>query len=342
MSRIALFIFYIGPLPDYFRYFSDSLARNRDIDLDVYLFNDRLSEPDTTGNLKLIPYTLEEFNERASQKLEMSINVDWGYKLCELRPAFGVIFDDYLKDYDFWGYCDLDIIFGKISHFITEELLATYDVITASKVQLVGHFTLFRNNDTVNNLFRETEDYIKVFTDMDNQFDFDESCKRFHGRPFSYEELKATNQMASIYDIVMNSQEKYNLKVYMNSMCREEPAFNIVYRDGVFFDATTQQEFLYFHLVKAKLFYLFHFYMPQMESLPSEFSIVTKGIIPGSPGDVWKTFNWHVKRSLFILGYFLKKVWSKLKFEPRKTLPGWERQTLNPENSPEVPCISPD
>ena len=328
MSRIALVIFYAGPLPDYFRYFSESLARNQDIDLDVYLFNDHLSQPNLSGNLKTIPLTLSQFNQLASEKLEIPINVNWGYKLSEFRPAFGVIFKDYLKDYDFWGYCDLDIILGKISHFLTEEILATYDVITASEIQLVGHFVLFRNNATVTNLFRQTEDYIKMFTDNEQYYNFDESCRRFYGRPLSFDELKETSQLASIYDLVMNFREKYDLKIYMNSMCREEPPFNFTYRDGVFFDSITQKEFLYFHLVKAKLFYLFYFYLPSMPHLPTKFSIVTDGIIPDDSSSALSRLTWRVQRSRFILDYFLKKIWSKLKFEPRQTLPGWERKEL--------------
>lgn len=328
MSRIAIVIFYAGRLPDYFRYFSDSLARNQDINLDVYLFNDQLTQADTSGHLKTIPLTLEQFNQLASEKLAIPIRVNWGYKLAEFRPAFGVIFEDYLQDYDFWGYCDLDIIFGKISNFITEELLATYDVITASEIQLVGHFVLFRNTAIVTNLFRQTEDYIKAFTDNEQYYNFDESCRRFYGRPLSFDELRETSQPASIYDLVMNFKEQHQLKVYMNPMCREEPPFNIVYRDGVFFDSVTQKEFLYFHLVKAKLFYLFHFYLPPMPHLPAEFSIVTGGLIPGDPQNLMNRFTWNVQRSWFILIYFAKKIWSKLKFEPRQTLPGWERREL--------------
>ncbi|WP_404790608.1 DUF6625 family protein [Altericista sp. CCNU0014] len=329
MSRIALVIVYVGPLPDYFRYFSESVARNRDIDLDVYLFTDRVSQPDLSGNLKQIPLTLEQFNKLASEKLEIPVSVNWGYKLSEFKPAFGVIFEEYLKDYDFWGYCDLDIIFGKISHFITEEILTNYDIINASEMQLVGHFILFRNNSTVTNLFRQTEDYIKIFTDNDRYYNFDESCMRFYRRPFSFEELQETSQLASLYDIVMNLKEKYDLKIYMNVMCREEPPFDIIYRDGTFFDSITQKEFLYFHFVKAKLFYLFYFYLPPMQNLPDEFSIVTGGIIPGSPDNYLNKLRWDIERSLFILKYFLKKIWSKLKFESQQTLPGWERRELN-------------
>jgi hypothetical protein len=334
MSRIALMIFYAGSLPDYFRYFLESFARNQDANVDLFLFNDQFSEPETIGNLKKIPLTFEQFNQLASQKLQIPVNTDWGYKLCEFKPAFGVIFEDYLKDYDFWGYCDPDIILGKISSFITEETLEIYDVITASQVQLVGHFTIFRNCETVTNLFRETEDYIKIFTDNTHYYNFDESCRRFYGRPMSFEELKEMNQLASIYDLVMNFQEKYDLKIYMNPMCREEPPFQITYREGVLFDVNTQEEFLYFHLVKAKLFYLFRFYMPPMSQLPTEFSIITGGIIPGA----MNRLVWQIQRSHFIAQYYLKKLWSKLKFEPRQTLPGWERQSLK---STETPVVNP-
>jgi hypothetical protein len=333
MSRVALFIFYAGRLPDYFRYFLESFARNQDSNTDLYLFNDRFTAAETVGNIKKIPLTFEQFNELASIKLGLPINTNWGYKLCEFRPAFGVIFEDYLKDYDFWGYCDPDIILGKISNFITEEVLTNHDVITASEIQFVGHFTLFRNTDVINNLFRQTDDYIKIFSDNSHYYNFDESCQRFYGRPLSFDELKSTNQLAGIYDIVLNLKEQYHLRIYMNAMCREEPPFNFTYRDGTFFDLITQKEFLYFHLVKAKLFYLFRFYIPPMQSLPSEFSIVTEGIIPHSPTEgAWTRWQWNMQRSRFILQYYLTKAWIKLKAEPQKTLPGWERQTLNSTN----------
>jgi len=343
MHRVALIIFYTGPLPGYFQYFSDSLKRNTDSPVDVFLFNDHISSPIISGNLKMIPLTLEEFNKITSQKLDITVNADWGYKISEFRPAFGLIFEDYLKEYDFWGYCDLDIIFGKISYFITEEILSSYDVVTASEIQMVGHFSLFRNNELINNLFRKTEDYIKIFTDMSEYYNFDESCRRFYGRPLSFSELEESNQLASIYDIVMNFKDEFNLKVYMNPMVREEPPFKLTYQDGQFFDLNTQKEFLYFHFVKAKLFYLFHFYIPPMQHLPEEFSIVTGGIIPGSPGSKLSKLRWSFWRYLFISQYYLQKIWSKLSFKPKKTLSGWERKELNEKAiSSSKPCASSD
>ena len=50
-------------------------------------------------------------------------NINWGgvnspYKLCDYKPVYGLIFDEDLQDYDFWGHCDVDLIFGDIRKFI--------------------------------------------------------------------------------------------------------------------------------------------------------------------------------------------------------------------------------
>ena len=50
-------------------------------------------------------------------------------------------------EYDFWGYCDIDLIFGNIRKFITDDILDKYD-----KILSRGHFTLFRNKDSINTI----------------------------------------------------------------------------------------------------------------------------------------------------------------------------------------------
>ena len=47
----------------------------------------------------------------------------------------------FVKKYDFWGYCDLDLIFGDIRKFVNEEVLNTYE-----KIYNRGHLTLFKNS----------------------------------------------------------------------------------------------------------------------------------------------------------------------------------------------------
>lgn len=37
------------------------------------------------------------------------------------------MFQEYIKDYDFWGHCDADLIFGDIRKFVTDDILNKYD-----------------------------------------------------------------------------------------------------------------------------------------------------------------------------------------------------------------------
>ena len=46
---------------------------------------------------------------------------------------FGHIFSDYLVGYDFWGYGDIDLIYGNISKFITRDMLEQFDCIRCRK-----------------------------------------------------------------------------------------------------------------------------------------------------------------------------------------------------------------
>jgi len=62
---------------------------------------------------------------------------------------YGVIFSDMLSQYDFWGMCDMDMVFGDLSKFITPNILESYD-----KIYQLGHLTLYRNSDVVNNNFK--------------------------------------------------------------------------------------------------------------------------------------------------------------------------------------------
>ena len=41
-------------------------------------------------------------------------------KLCDYKPAYGLIFEDELIGYDYWGFCDTDILLGDIYQFLED------------------------------------------------------------------------------------------------------------------------------------------------------------------------------------------------------------------------------
>jgi hypothetical protein len=105
-------------------------------------------------NIRFLKSSREEIGKLAEKSLDMKVSLSSNRKLCDLRPAYGVIFDDYIKSYDFWGYCDIDVIWGDIRSFYNENILKNYDVVSARKNRMAGHFSLLRNTPEINLAFR--------------------------------------------------------------------------------------------------------------------------------------------------------------------------------------------
>jgi hypothetical protein len=76
--------------------------------------------------------------------------------------AIGIVFNDYLNDFDFWGHCDVDIIWGDIRKYTTEKILHKYDIFSTRKGTISGHFSLFRNTLSINQLCRQSSEFAEV------------------------------------------------------------------------------------------------------------------------------------------------------------------------------------
>ena len=85
----------------------------------------------------------------AKSKFEFEVALNDPYKLCDLKPAYGYVFSDYLEGCAFWGHLDnSDTILGDLRKFITDDVLSAYD-----KVHSFGHLTLYRNTPEANMRF---------------------------------------------------------------------------------------------------------------------------------------------------------------------------------------------
>ena len=93
----------------------------------------------------------EKEREFIENKLKIKVDFSKPYKFCDFRPAYGVIFEDYIKGYDYWGHCDLDQVFGEISKFIPDKTIKQFE-----KVNRNGHFVLYKNTEKMNNIFKNS------------------------------------------------------------------------------------------------------------------------------------------------------------------------------------------
>lgn len=159
MKSIVLIVPYIGKWPLWFEAHLVSIVQNPTIN---WLFITDCQIPKNyPENIRFVPTTLESLNNEINNILEIEVPLT-PRKLCDVRPAYGKIFQEYIKEYDFWGFCDLDIIWGNIRNYVVEDILSNFDIISSRKEAISGHFTLFRNTATNNDFYKNITGYQKL------------------------------------------------------------------------------------------------------------------------------------------------------------------------------------
>lgn len=162
MKKICLLTVWMGKLPESFWLWQTTARKNSTVDFYFITDNKELSDE---GNVHIVNMTMEEARELFGQSVGFPVKLKEPYKLCDYRPIFGKAFAEIVESYDFWGHCDIDLMFGDIRKFITDELLEQYD-----KILDAGCFILYRNCETMNNLYERSMEkdnmaypYKKVF-----------------------------------------------------------------------------------------------------------------------------------------------------------------------------------
>lgn len=102
----------------------------------------------------LLDTDLEGFKSRVKQKLGITYPGELGNpKVWDYRCALGVLYEEELKGYDFWGHTDFDMVFGDVNQWFTDAELNTLDVWSNHNTYVCGCWTLYRNTPMVNGLF---------------------------------------------------------------------------------------------------------------------------------------------------------------------------------------------
>lgn len=146
MRKLCFIIPYFGTLPNYFQLFLNSCARNPGYNW--LLLTDDMRAFDYPENVNRVEMTFAECRGLVEKKLGFETTLRYPYKLCDVKPMYGYVFQDFISDFEYWGYCDVDMLVGNLSRFLTDDFLAAYD-----KVFCLGHMTIYRNTPENNKVF---------------------------------------------------------------------------------------------------------------------------------------------------------------------------------------------
>lgn len=263
MNKCVILLPYFGKFPVYFQLFLNSCKHNADYTW--MIFTDDNTDYEYPQNVIVKKMSFEEVKVLIQSKFDFAISLEYPYKLCDYRPAYGYIFEKWIKGYEFWGHCDCDVIFGKLSNFIGQDLFDKYD-----KIFTQGHLTLYKNDDANNLRFKEKfkgkELYKEVFQ-INKNMNFDEIwCNSDHSIHSIYDSAGAK----TLFKDISANIYMYSFKFQLSNITKFEYKYDdysqkkiknclFVWNDGVlgyYIKNRGRLEFIevpYMHFQKRKM-----------------------------------------------------------------------------------------
>jgi len=266
-KKTLLIIPYFGKLPEYLNLYFKGCEKNTWLHV-LIITDDEIPDSKPT-NVYFQQESLINFSKKIADihKLK-NYQLPNAYKLCDWRPSYGLIFHEEIKNYDYWAYGDLDVLYGDMQSYILNKHELDVDFISFRYEYLSGSLTIIKNNIFNNNLFLKIKNYLPEARKASYQA-LDEIKNRWDVMRSSL------NDNQSFSEVVYNSHLKGEIKVSLeNSICENlhERGYLIYVNNKLILD---NKEVMYFHFICNKGNYYFKF--PNWKSVPSEFLIIDTG-----------------------------------------------------------------
>lgn len=155
-NKVCLVLPFWGIWPPYFSLFFQSL-RGKCLDV---LFVSDLDVPNSLDvpNFHVKKMSFDGMKHLAEEKLQTPIKLTVIRKLCDLKPFYGKIFEEDLRNYAYWAFGDCDLIYGSLFNQVLQELMSrNYDFCSFREKWVSGGFSLIRNTERMRNLYLELD-----------------------------------------------------------------------------------------------------------------------------------------------------------------------------------------
>ena len=250
--RITLIACYFGPLPPYVPIVFRAMEANSAIDW--LLIVDQIPSCSLPTNIRIKILSMAELSDLSSEAVGTKIRIAIPYQVCSLRPAFGLIFREMIRNSDFWGHVDLDAIYGDFQSLIPADAFLNFD-----RILCRGHLSMYRNTESVAHAFKLDApgalNYKNVFSDLTVNTAFDEwrgiwKIMRYHNFKQYHSECIADIVPPDQYKIRRFESFGEENHPYQFFYWHEGRTFHAYYhREGGLFD----NEVAYIHFQKRNL-----------------------------------------------------------------------------------------
>lgn len=307
--RKCIIIPYYGDWPSYLNLFLEGCKVNAEVDILFFTdLNPPLIKP---SNVFFYYLTIRELELLIAKQTNLKVALKNPYKLCDFKPVYGKIFSEYLVDYDFWGFGDIDVYFGKFSNFDLNQLFREKDILSFRKKWISGSLSFVRNNSDTNILYQKAENFEAILLDK-NHLEFDEIGKAWDEiRTKSIENIKFEND--NFTNVVFKEAKRNALNIYREDLIKESinSSEYIKIDKGRVFDQAGK-EYLYYHYITEKKNPFFSY--PNWVLIPKTFYITKYGFFTEKEFKNRKLLSFIrcIKKVPYYLLYLLQRIKLKL------------------------------
>jgi hypothetical protein len=142
---------YFGHWPAWINFFIESCKWNPEVRWRLY--TDCGDPENHAENVDVIATTFADYKAFVRTRLGLAFDPPDPYKICDVKPALGRIHEQDIAGYPFFGYGDIDVIYGDLASFYSKQRFANLDVVSAHPERLSGHFAVLRNTPAMRNVF---------------------------------------------------------------------------------------------------------------------------------------------------------------------------------------------
>ena len=151
---------YFGRWPEWINLFIESCRWNPDV---RWRFYTDCGEPENKAdNVDYVHLGFADYKALVRERLRLAFDPSDAYKLCDLKPAYGDTHARDIAGYQFFGYGDIDLVYGKIGDFYSRAQRARINAFSLRDDMFAGHLAILRNIPAMRRAYRRIPGYAEA------------------------------------------------------------------------------------------------------------------------------------------------------------------------------------
>jgi hypothetical protein len=180
--------------------------------------------------------TVAQLRELATTRLGTPVRLHRTRNICDLRPAYAVVFGEFTHGHDYWAFGDEDVLYGDMDRMLAPHLDGSADLVIPARNGKSGHLTVLKNGPRTNELAIRDPAYKDVLVSPEH-WAYDETSWRWG------------QEISSFHKIVKQAEGRRELSIRWGIprvTGVPQPGRSYVY-DGRTLHEDTGREILYYH-----------------------------------------------------------------------------------------------